>query len=191
MKNNIFKKGKIMSLAREIIKLRRNKVIAAQSKVVETTNDSRTIENGENKFVVTKSKGSRNTTLDHCNWLRYTVEDQNGKYDAITIDVHDPQIAAEGIGIDSSFAYFGEVRPFMGNAYFTGGDVDNINDIRYRLRGYEELSHFLDKYVIVTPEERQAYKEYEAAQIVKAKEAKKQMKEYTKMAKSRKRSYER
>ena len=39
-------------------------------------------------------------------------------------------------------------------------DINNINSIRYALRGNEQASFFLDKYFIVTPEERKSYAEY-------------------------------
>ena len=39
-------------------------------------------------------------------------------------------------------------------------DLTNINAVRYHLRNNKEAAHFLDKYVIVTPDERKSYKEY-------------------------------
>ena len=50
-----------------------------------------------------------------------------------------------------------------------GNDVDisDINAVRYQLEDYKDeeakkLGMYIDKYVIVTPEERKAYKEYKA-----------------------------
>ncbi|MCM1323516.1 MAG: hypothetical protein NC218_05080 [Acetobacter sp.] len=39
-------------------------------------------------------------------------------------------------------------------------DLNDINAIRYACRKNEKMSYFLDKFVIVTPEERKAYREY-------------------------------
>ena len=39
-------------------------------------------------------------------------------------------------------------------------DLRDINAIRYQFRNDKGIAHFLDKYVIVTPDERKSYKEY-------------------------------
>ncbi|MBQ9271834.1 MAG: hypothetical protein IJ218_06195 [Alphaproteobacteria bacterium] len=39
-------------------------------------------------------------------------------------------------------------------------DLSNTNAIRYHFRNNKFISHFLDKYVIVTSDERKSYKEY-------------------------------
>lgn len=39
-------------------------------------------------------------------------------------------------------------------------DLKDINAIRYQFRNDKKIAHFLDKYVIVTPDERNSYKEY-------------------------------
>lgn len=43
-------------------------------------------------------------------------------------------------------------------------DLTNVNAIRYEFRKDKEIAHFLDKYVIVTPDERKSYKAYEKEQ---------------------------
>lgn len=39
-------------------------------------------------------------------------------------------------------------------------DLTDINSVRYHLRNNKEAAHFLDKYVIVTSDEKKAYKNY-------------------------------
>lgn len=43
-------------------------------------------------------------------------------------------------------------------------DISDTNAVRYHFRKHKEIAHFFDKYVIVTPDERKAYKEYAKAQ---------------------------
>lgn len=43
-------------------------------------------------------------------------------------------------------------------------DISDTNAIRYHFKNHKFIAHFLDKYVIVTPDERKSYKEYAKAQ---------------------------
>ena len=43
-------------------------------------------------------------------------------------------------------------------------DIDNINSIRYQMRDNPEVTHFIDKFLIVTPEQKISYKKYELQQ---------------------------
>lgn len=43
-------------------------------------------------------------------------------------------------------------------------DIYDTNAVRYQIKDNKELANFFDKFVIVTPEERKAYQDYEARQ---------------------------
>lgn len=45
-----------------------------------------------------------------------------------------------------------------------GTDIYDTNAVRYQIKDNKELANFFDKFVIVTPEERKAYQDYEARQ---------------------------
>ena len=43
-------------------------------------------------------------------------------------------------------------------------DIDDINSIRYQMRDNPEVTHFIDKFLIVTPEQKTSYIKYELQQ---------------------------
>ncbi len=43
-------------------------------------------------------------------------------------------------------------------------DIDDINSIRYQMRDNPQVSHFMDKFLIVTPEQKTSYIKYELEQ---------------------------
>lgn len=48
-------------------------------------------------------------------------------------------------------------------------DINDINSIRYQLRKHDDIAHFLDKFVIVAPEEKKAYNMYNYFQGIRKK----------------------
>ena len=54
-----------------------------------------------------------------------------------------------------------------------GTDIYDTNAVRYQIKDNKELANFFDKFVIVTPEERKAYQDYEARQERENREARK------------------
>ena len=155
---------------KEMIAKKKNATDAGQSKVVGMTESgARIIENGEDEFtvseVITKGTGKVGYEDDidtYYDYLRrtFTVKDQKGHSKSLSFELR--TITREGsrcIGRNS--AWFDSNYDRCSARY--GGvcdDINNINQIRYYLKDDLKASYFLDKFVIVTPEERKAYQEY-------------------------------
>ena len=162
-------------------KAQRNSVVAGQSRVVETTDDARIIENGEDRFTVTQRfEKDVDYYGDHDDFEKYdcqrrifTAKDKAGNSESLTIEIQ----TNENGQVGPLWADFGSIK-FWGyeesheKPNFNGKDLNDINAVRYELKDNKEIAYFLDKFVIVTPEERKNYQEYADAQIAKEKQAK-------------------
>ena len=82
--------------------------------------------------------------------------------DEMSFVIHDNKIAWEEIEGRTRLAP--KLVLFGGKEYKldSGTNISDINQVRYQLRNYKEISYFLDKFVIVSEEEREAYRKYEA-----------------------------
>ena len=145
----------------------RNKVVVSMSKVQSQGNDgTREIMNGKDKYVVSKTSvyGKR---------IKYGIIGDFGIIDKVSFEASDNSGNSETLSITKqrpeekwdevpkefivSIGYKNSARL----AYDT--DIDDINSIRYQLGKKEtakRLAYFIDKFVIVTPKEREDYKEY-------------------------------
>ena len=170
-----------MSVIRDMINKKKemmakqNAIDAGQSKVVGMTEDgARIIENGEDKFIVSEGlETGLNKLFAYDYQHRYfTVKDEDGNSKSLDIIVRKKKYPYEEYYKDlalNSF-YLGPTKEniefetnMTGNIYerYIGSQKDlslnNINVLRYQLKNDMEASYFLDKFVIVTQEERQAY----------------------------------
>ena len=172
-----------MSLKEKINDIR-NSVVVKMSEVTGEKGDTRTIKNGTDKYSVQKEV----TFEEH---RQFYLGDPRQPYNDPTADSHqvsftvvynntsDVEILTiqkrDNIsgGADERFP---ECEVGWGKDATLGiklnddTDINNINSVRYQLGkvgGMKEgkakqLAYFIDKFVIVTPEERKAYKEYAA-----------------------------
>lgn len=198
-----------MSVIRDMINKKKemmakqNAIDAGQSKVVGMTEDgARIIENGEDKFIVSEGlETGLNKLFAYDYQHRYfTVKDEDGNSKSLDIIVRKKKYPYEEYYKDlalNSF-YLGPTKEniefetnMTGNIYerYIGSQKDlslnNINVLRYQLKNDMEASYFLDKFVIVTQEERQAYQEYAALQDMKEKQAKEAQEQAARLAKIR------
>ena len=79
--------------------------------------------------------------------------------DVMSFDIKDNKTVVAGDEIVSP------KEAVLGHKVYTLGDdtdISDINQVRYQLRNNKEASYFLDKFVIVSDKEREAYRKYEA-----------------------------
>jgi len=197
-----------MSVIRDMINKKKemmakqNAIDAAQSKVVGMTEDgARIIENGEDKFIVSEGlETGLNKLFAYDYQHRYfTVKDEYGNSKSLDIIVRkNASLYRDEYRLALNSFYLGPTKEniefetnMTGNIYerYIGSQKDlslnNINVLRYQLKNDMEASYFLDKFVIVTPEERQAYQEYAALQDMKEKQAKEAQEQGARLAKIR------
>ena len=157
-----------------LLKLYRDAVVK-RSKVVGKTETGRIIKNGNNRCLVTRHLSSEKGVYGSgvtaesyyteyiCDRLSFKAVNQRGVSKDLNFDFF--YITYEGDSasrVPPAIAYFGRETtfPVNGGIVFGNAFINNINSIRYQVRKNSKVSYFLDKFVIVTPEERQAYREY-------------------------------
>lgn len=186
----------IINKKKEMIAKKKNATDAGQSKVVGTTEDgARIIENGDDKFIVSDviTNGSRSVGNDRdfdatrfdFECRIFTVKDGNGHCESLSIQI--AEVTHKGdIPVDHNRVWFNPIfKDISKDLKHDCNDINNLNHIRYCLKDSPEASYFLDKFVIVTPEERQAYQEYAAPQDMKEKQAKEAQEQAARLAKIR------
>lgn len=174
-----------MSDIRHLIEKKKNTIDANQSHVIETTDNERIIENNKDKFSVTEhfENGIGYFDNDHDNFdarfnfkcRKFTVTNSNGNSESLNIELHSK--SNRGSMSPRIFVYFGNNTPLLQDdkaCSFSATDIKDTNQIRYILEDkYPQAAYFMDKFVIVTPEERKSYQEYVKGVKMRREEAKK------------------
>ncbi len=144
----------------------RNKVVVSMSKVQSQGNDgTREIMNGKDKYVVSKtSVYDEETRFGQDDYgiidkVSFEASDNSGNSETLSITKQRPKGECDDVKkkviVRIGYKNSAELP------YDT--DIDDINSIRYQLGKKEtakQLAYFIDKFVIVTPKEREDYKEY-------------------------------
>ncbi len=156
----------------------RNLAVVSMSKVVdEPGNDVRTIANGKDRYTVEKKSDQKICSIGHGDPRMYdpTIANETSISFKVTdnaehiktLRIVKREVVEQGDGdIIKCGVSFGSADWYGLVALDDNTDINDINAIRYQLgksdkEGSKEMAHFLDKFVIVTPEERKAYKKYE------------------------------
>lgn len=143
--------------------------------------ETRKIVNGKDTYYCTSMKGNACIAEGHAgrHCLQFNIDRteirhkiSDGK-NFVQITLRDNKILEEGEGVvhPKELLCSGKIDGkslFLPDCYL-GNDVDisDINAVRYQLEDdkdedLKKLGMFIDKYVIVTPDERKAYEEYKA-----------------------------
>lgn len=142
---------------------------------------TRKVVNGKETHYCTSMKGNACIAEGHAgrHCLQFNIDRTEVRHrisdgkNFVQITLRDNKILEEGEGVvhPKELLCAGKID---GKSLFLrdrclGNDVDisDINAVRYQLEDYKDeeakkLGMYIDKYVIVTPEERKAYKEYKA-----------------------------
>lgn len=163
-----------MSLKEKINDIR-NSVVAGMSEVTDKNgDDTRAIKNGKDRYVVQTTRGFEegvryghrrdyDPTIANVAFVSFKTIDNQSNQAVVTLEKR--EIVEEG---DREINLC-EIA--LGGSARWGVKLDDntdINSVRYQLGKVDEwngneakqLAHFIDKFVIVTPEERKSYKEY-------------------------------
>ena len=161
---------------RDRIDTLRNIAVANMSEVEQVKdNGSRVIKNGKDRYTVEKTNDVKekdyfsagdpdfDPTIARTDFVCFNVTDSDGNSQAVTVEKR--KIISDGyrkiklceIGFGKSARYGLELSDDT--------DINDINSIRYQLDKSKDdkakqFAHFIDKFVIVAPKERKAYKEY-------------------------------
>lgn len=161
-----------MSLKEKINDMR-NSVVASMSEVADKNGaDTRTIKNGRDRYVVEKSRVFNEKQMRRpddfaiVDTVSFKARDNSGNTETLSIEKIRPEGPYDRIEEDFKVS----LGSSGGISLLYATDINDINSIRYQLgkdHGWynnkaKQLAHFIDKFVIVTPEERKAYKEYAA-----------------------------
>lgn len=173
----------------------RDAIVIRMSEVEkQKANGDRVIKNGEDRYTVKVTKKFNDKIERYegdphylepydADWVCFVVTDGNGKSEEVIIEklsnysgICSCQIRKKGrsSGVNLSF----------------DTDVDDINSVRYQLEQkskYQalaaEFAYFIDKFVLVTPEEREEYKKYVNEIEEQEKQEQKRLKEQKKQEK--------
>ena len=159
---------------RNMIQRMKDALVTDASRVVETTEDGRIIQSGKDTYTTKQSYSEGEdeyygtggpmdaiSTEYKFKNRRFEVKDQDGNSESLTVEKRN--ITYEGDReVYDSVVYFGERDKVLNSKeiLYAGKDLNNINDIRYQVRNNPKFSYFLDKFFIVTPEEKKSYKQY-------------------------------
>ncbi len=171
-----------MSL-KDKINAMRNSLVVNMSKVVAENGDRRTIKNGTDKYSVQKEvtfeehrqfylgdprQPCTDPTADSHQVSFTVVYNNTSDVEILTIQKRD-NISGGDKRFPKCEVGWGK-DAILGIKLDDNTDINNINSVRYQLGkvgGMKEgkakqLAYFIDKFVIVTPEEREAYNKYAA-----------------------------